>query len=150
MYRMRVLPRDYLIIALFAILGVFAVFAHAPLEITATSADGRVTLFGQAPKSFGTFRIMKADAAPEEPYTEILGPIYAVTPNTRLLPIPITVSISYTDVDLHGHPPRDLVLGYWDVASARWQEAPSIVREDVQTVYAQTRTLSLWALMVQP
>lgn len=147
MHRMKIRPKDYLLIAFFAALAALAVFARVPEKINVMSVDGRVTITGQAPPRVGPLRIIKEDALSEAPHTAVIGPMYRARADAHLLPIPVTLGVSYADIDLKGHTPRDLVLGRWNDTASRWEPVPSMIDEVRKYIYTETRSLSLWALM---
>lgn len=147
MHQMKIRPKDYLLIAFFAAFAALAVFARFSEKINVMSADGRAVLAGQAPQSFGQFSIIKEETLSKAPHTAVVGAVYRVNPESRLLPIPLTLGISYADIDLRGRAPDDLVLGRWHDAATRWESVPSMIDKVQKRIYTETRSLSLWTLM---
>lgn len=136
-------------IILIAVIAALAVFANPPEEIRIQSSDGRVRLEGRAPRDLGPFTIEKNEARGSAPHTAVVGGIYDISPSLVLLPLPVRLTFTYNPDELGSGNPLDLVIARFDVSRDRWEPVPGTVDLLRESVTANVRTLSEWALLVR-
>lgn len=132
-----------------AILASLVVFTRSPEDISVQSANGRARLDGQAPRSLGAFTIIKEETPSANLEAPFVSPIYDITPNASLLPLPVRVSISYTREDLNGRNALDLSLARFNQGLDRWEPIASKTDLLRRTVTAETRSLSRWSILMR-